>query len=253
MITDMAHFTVWFEREKLAEHDFTSGLIRVGRHPQAEIFLPEESVSRLHALIRIEDERWTLEDPGNTNGLFLNGRQVGDKTALMSGDLIELATYVIQFEHAADLSTDQLVERLEDGLDDEPAAGLRATGREHRDETFRLSKEQVLVQRLYSRQIRGPHLQWLAPGGDRTVVPLGARDVTIGAGDENRIMIPSGIGTARLCATVEERDGLYVLVAAGFWTKVEVRGERLREEHILQDGDGFEIRGTNFVFHSEQF
>ena len=30
-------------------------------------------------------------------------------------------------------------------------------------------------------------------------------------------------------------------------------GTRVREEHVLQDGDGFEIGGTNFVFHSEQF
>jgi len=51
--------------------------VLVGRSRENDLVLPFESVSRLHAFIRVSrDNKWTVEDAGSTNGTFVRGRQL---------------------------------------------------------------------------------------------------------------------------------------------------------------------------------
>jgi hypothetical protein len=249
----MARFKVWLDREVIGDYELDNQQIRVGRHPQAEIFLPHESVSRLHALITKQAGTFSIEDPGGTNGLFVNGRQVVGSMPLATGDLVELARYLITFvaEGADDLSVEQLVDRMEAAADQAPrSAPVLPTSSEQSDQTFRLTREQVMVQRLQNRASQGAHLKWTSPTGEQTMVPLANRSIDIGAGEECRIMIPSGLGTARVCATVELRGRDWILVVAGRWTRVSAGGQRIREEHLLEDADTFYVGDTPFIFHA---
>jgi ABC transport system ATP-binding/permease protein len=49
---------------------------RVGRDPQADLVVDEPRVSWLHAILRLEHDRWLLEDAGSTNGTFVGGQRV---------------------------------------------------------------------------------------------------------------------------------------------------------------------------------
>ena len=44
---------------------------RVGRDPQSDIVVDEPRISWLHAILRVEGDRWLLEDVGSTNGIFV--------------------------------------------------------------------------------------------------------------------------------------------------------------------------------------
>ena len=57
--------------------DLADGEHSVGRAPGNEIQLPVASVSKHHAVIRVEDERVFVKDVGSTNGTDIDGTPVG--------------------------------------------------------------------------------------------------------------------------------------------------------------------------------
>jgi ABC-type multidrug transport system ATPase subunit len=49
---------------------------RIGRDPEADIHVDDPRVSWNHAVLQHQDGGWVLDDPGSTNGSFLNGERV---------------------------------------------------------------------------------------------------------------------------------------------------------------------------------
>lgn len=47
--------------------------ITLGRNPSCDLQIEEGTVSQLHLIFRREDQGWTVEDPGSTNGSWLDG------------------------------------------------------------------------------------------------------------------------------------------------------------------------------------
>ena len=69
----------------------------VGRSRDCDIQLADPNVSRRHAELRREGERWAIADLGSTNGVKVNGRRV-DRALLEPGDAIVLGTLELAFE-----------------------------------------------------------------------------------------------------------------------------------------------------------
>ena len=69
--------------------------LTVGRAPGCHCVLPEECISRRHAELRCDGERWFLRDLGSSNGTRLNGMQVSEEIEVRPGDRLSLggATY----------------------------------------------------------------------------------------------------------------------------------------------------------------
>ncbi|MCI7699793.1 MAG: FHA domain-containing protein [Akkermansia sp.] len=66
----------WSYTADCADIAARGGLV-IGRDPeQAAILLPEDSVSRTHALLEITESGPTVSDLGSTNGLSLDGRRM---------------------------------------------------------------------------------------------------------------------------------------------------------------------------------
>jgi len=78
---------------------------RIGRADEADIFLPDPSVSRIHAICVVAErqDRFSvrIEDNGSTNGVMVNGRTV-DETSLISGDKVRLGDILLRFEWMAE-------------------------------------------------------------------------------------------------------------------------------------------------------
>ena len=74
----------------------TGGHHVVGRSPEAQLVLPGDSVSRMHAeFVCGPYGRWWIHDLGSTNGTRLNGRRVNAKL-LSAGDAVQLGDYVLR-------------------------------------------------------------------------------------------------------------------------------------------------------------
>ncbi|MBQ9691287.1 MAG: FHA domain-containing protein [Eggerthellaceae bacterium] len=72
--------------------------ISLGRSPQCDIFLNDRTVSRVHAHIRKVDGAFIIEDAQSFNGLWINGENI-QTHALEQGDIIQIGTFTLRFEH----------------------------------------------------------------------------------------------------------------------------------------------------------
>ena len=68
----------------------------IGRSPECGIFLDDVTVSRKHAVLAQQGERWHLEDQGSLNGTFVNRQRV-DSAELGDGDELQIGKYRLTF------------------------------------------------------------------------------------------------------------------------------------------------------------
>jgi hypothetical protein len=72
--------------------------VTIGRHPDCDVVLNDQEVSRQHAEVRREDGQFLLVDLGSLNGTKVNGVGVKAPRALEDGDTITIGTHAIRFE-----------------------------------------------------------------------------------------------------------------------------------------------------------
>jgi hypothetical protein len=64
-------------RDGGVHHSLQAGrTYRIGCDPQSDIVMTDPQVSWQHAIVRVENDRWWLEDAGSTNGIFIGSRRV---------------------------------------------------------------------------------------------------------------------------------------------------------------------------------
>lgn len=73
--------------------------VRIGRHPDSEFFLDDVTVSRRHAELGRDGDRFVIKDAGSLNGTYVNDERV-ESAELTSGDEVRIGKYVIAFIHA---------------------------------------------------------------------------------------------------------------------------------------------------------
>ena len=74
-------------------------LTTAGRHPNAEIFLDDVTVSRKHAEFRRSEGRFSVTDLASLNGTYLNGKRV-DSSLLTDGDEVQVGKFKLTFYSA---------------------------------------------------------------------------------------------------------------------------------------------------------
>ena len=79
------------------EHEISGEDTLIGRGNGCDVQIPDPGMSREHAMISWEDDRYAIEDLQTTNGTRLNGRRVRNAT-LSSGDEISIAGTHIVFQ-----------------------------------------------------------------------------------------------------------------------------------------------------------
>ncbi|KAA0256045.1 MAG: FHA domain-containing protein [Acidobacteria bacterium] len=72
-----------------------TGVYTFGRSSAALIPLKDPLLSRLHARVRVEEDRVLVEDMESRNGTYVNGRKVGGAVALTRGDRITIGNTVL--------------------------------------------------------------------------------------------------------------------------------------------------------------
>jgi hypothetical protein len=68
----------------------------VGRHPDADIFLDDVTVSRRHAELHRTAEGVLVRDLGSLNGSYVNGERV-DERVLTSGEELQIGRFKLLF------------------------------------------------------------------------------------------------------------------------------------------------------------
>ena len=79
----------------LLDKDRTSA----GRHPSSDIFLDDITVSRRHAEVMREGQRFLVKDVGSLNGTYVNRERV-DVAELSAGDELQIGKFKLVFHSA---------------------------------------------------------------------------------------------------------------------------------------------------------
>lgn len=82
----------------------------IGRGEDNTVRLTERNISRRHARIAREAERWVVFDAGSYNGCYVNGARVNQRQELAHGDLVQLGDYRLEL-------VDEAMEQPASGFD----------------------------------------------------------------------------------------------------------------------------------------
>jgi diguanylate cyclase (GGDEF)-like protein len=83
----------------------------LGRHTQSTVVLTDDGVSRKHARILREGDRFVLEDLGSANGTFVRGEKVA-RHRLNDGDVFQLGPTVMFRYTYTDASQERMLNKL---------------------------------------------------------------------------------------------------------------------------------------------
>ena len=72
----------------LPVRSFSQMEILIGRDPQNDLQLQDDTISARHARIFHSNNLWMVEDSQSTNGTFLNNEKILSPTALVEDDII---------------------------------------------------------------------------------------------------------------------------------------------------------------------
>ena len=105
----MPRLDIYVNYELQASVKLQTAEVRLGRDPQCEVHIPDELVSRIHAVIRERDDCHEIEDT-STTGTELNGSRLKAIHKLQPGDVIFISRSILVYqadevEPAANAST----------------------------------------------------------------------------------------------------------------------------------------------------
>lgn len=79
-----------------ARYLLDSGVAVVGRHPEADVFFDDVTVSRRHAEVVRAENGFEIVDQRSLNGTYVNGEQV-DRAPLHNGDEVRIGKFRLLF------------------------------------------------------------------------------------------------------------------------------------------------------------
>jgi pSer/pThr/pTyr-binding forkhead associated (FHA) protein len=72
-------------------------VVSAGRHPESDIFLDDVTVSRRHAEIVRQGDRYIVRDVGSLNGTYVNRERIETEAPLNNGDELQIGRFKLVF------------------------------------------------------------------------------------------------------------------------------------------------------------
>jgi len=78
--------------------------LRIGRHPDNDVILSENTVSKFHAILLIDGDTYIINDLNSRNGIYVNGTRIKGSAQLDILDIVKLGTALFAWKnHIYDL------------------------------------------------------------------------------------------------------------------------------------------------------
>lgn len=87
-------------KEPNREYDLTDDEILLGRDQSCQIVIDADSVSRRHARLGLDDDKYVIEDLNSKNGTYVNDERIEGKVLLRPDDRIEIGTALFRYRSA---------------------------------------------------------------------------------------------------------------------------------------------------------
>jgi sigma-B regulation protein RsbU (phosphoserine phosphatase) len=89
---------IFLHEGKAIPYSVSPGDTVIGRHPDCDIQLQSNTISRRHARISGDSSQFYVEDLGSGNGTFVNGQKVDVRTAINNQDRVKFGPLLLRFE-----------------------------------------------------------------------------------------------------------------------------------------------------------
>jgi len=89
---------VFLHEGKAIPYPVSPGDTVIGRHPDCDIQLQSNTISRRHAKITGDGSQFFVEDLGSGNGTFVNGQRIDAQTAIGNQDRVKFGPLLLRFE-----------------------------------------------------------------------------------------------------------------------------------------------------------
>lgn len=100
----------------LKTYQFNKGPVYIGRHIHSQVYLPDASVSRQHAvLFDTPKGKWYLEDLDSANRTYLNAEEI-HKTEVTDGDIIRIVDFTLDIDLKQEINDNRVSVNMEDTL-----------------------------------------------------------------------------------------------------------------------------------------
>jgi len=218
----------------------------IGRGEGNELLLSDRSVSRRHARIIREGERWFLEDLGSSNGTFIEGRKI-KKEELISGTEFRIGKFNVLFEEEKKPEIDKegtIIEKEEEGtaVRDIPKEGTKL---EEIDPERTICRDE-LPEDIGETDLRKAMLVALdGPQKGKTYL-LNDSEFTIGRGEENQLTVADP-SVSLSHAVIVPQGELFLLKDRESRNGTLVNGKQIKEK-TLKMGDIIKIGPQEFRF-----
>lgn len=125
----------------------------IGRSQEVDVAMVEGMVSRRHARFRVQNNIFTLEDLGSTNGTFVNGERIKHRV-LSTGDRVLIGTTIMRVELSNSpvgtkpppLSTNEPITESETTSRDVMSGELDQMGVPELIEMFATARQQLILE-----------------------------------------------------------------------------------------------------------
>ena len=231
----MPRLVILNQAEGFRIFDLEQEKVVVGRGEDADLMLPNISVSRHHAQVLWDGEQCSINDLGSSNGTLVNGQRV-ESMVLTSGDEILLGKFNLVY--------------MGDGPDDrfykgrylEYMARYDAKARTFDDSTFAMSPAQLQQMQDEVNKMRNGRLV-LQTNPNRFWHPED-RPLTLGG---DAMVVVEGLFSSGVVADVTWDGKHHVLNKLGRMIKVSVNDESVTSRP-LRSGDRVRIGSTKFRY-----
>jgi len=240
----MAKLILKFREATLQEIPITKSTVTIGRVDKNDIKIENLAVSRQHAKIIQDGDRYVMEDLNSLNGTFVNEKRVG-KCILRNGDEILVGKHTLVFVD-----------------EEEKPIEMR------KDIDISLAEKTVILDTKKQRELI------LQPGEEKPTIKekpfdlkggiriisggVGQKDIELikrltigGKGDGAEIKL-RGFFVGKISFIISKRPNGFFITHSGGRSITKVNGVGVEGQRELKDGDIIDIGSTRMQFYSRK-
>jgi len=241
---DMAKLILQFREATLQEIPITKSTVTIGRVDKNDIKIENLAVSRQHAKIVQDGDRYVMEDLNSLNGTFVNEKRVG-KCILRNGDEILVGKHTLVFvdeeEKPIEMRKDIDISLAEKTviLDTKKQRGLIS----------QIEEEKPTIKEKPS-DLKGG-IRIISGGVGKEDIELTKRLTIGGKGDGADIKL-RGFFVGKISFIISKRPNGFFITHSGGRSIPKVNGVEVEGQRELKDRDIIDIGSTRMQFHSSK-
>jgi predicted component of type VI protein secretion system len=219
----------------LKEIKLDKSRLTIGRKPDNDIVLDDQSASGHHVRIIQIQSVFFIEDAGSSNGTFVNGKKT-DRKQLVNGDQVTIGQHTLLYQ---DDNKASVAAPPKPSFDAEKTVVM----------TPELQRELLKAQggKVAAQPKKVVVLQTMSGATDQKEYKLTGPVCIIGSHDNAAVKL-SGWFAPKRAALLSRQGGGYAITMSEEGKQVFVNGAAIQDSMALQVGDLIEVAGVTFQY-----